>query len=57
MIIFHKSITKLILDIFEDQGEGTSKHSVSLNSPECALDRTSRLKTEACIVSEKFSKT
>uniref|UniRef100_A0A673KPI7 Soluble scavenger receptor cysteine-rich domain-containing protein SSC5D n=1 Tax=Sinocyclocheilus rhinocerous TaxID=307959 RepID=A0A673KPI7_9TELE len=30
--------------------------SVSLKSPECSLYRTSRLKTVACIVSEKFTK-
>ncbi len=54
-------ITKLISAILKTKerewshGE-TSKHLVSLKSPECALYRTSRHKTVTCKVSEKVLK-
>ncbi len=38
---FHKSVTKLISDIFEDQWEESVPDETSLKSPECAPYRTS----------------
>ncbi len=59
-IIFHKSVTKLISDIFEEPKRGVvmMKHQSCdiSDSSECALYRTSRLNTVACTVSEKFTK-
>ncbi len=57
---FHKSVQfdPKMSAIFKDPGEGLimmKLSNISLKSPECSLQRTSRLTSVTCKVSEKFT--